>query len=29
MGGLTIMHCSFYASWKGCFITDEAMVLGD
>ncbi|QWC96441.1 hypothetical protein G6733_06915 [Polynucleobacter paneuropaeus] len=29
MGGLTIMHCSFYASWKGCFIADEAMVLGD
>jgi hypothetical protein len=23
MAGLTIMHCSFYASWKACFIEDE------
>jgi hypothetical protein len=23
MAGLTIMHCSFYASWKACFIEDQ------
>lgn len=24
MAGLTIMHCSFYATWKACFTEDEA-----
>jgi hypothetical protein len=23
MAGLTIMHCSFYATWKACFTEDE------
>ncbi|MBU3540121.1 BPSS1780 family membrane protein [Polynucleobacter sp. UB-Tiil-W10] len=23
MAGLTVMHCSFYASWKACFTEDE------
>jgi hypothetical protein len=25
MGGLTIMHCSFFASWKACFTEDEVL----
>jgi hypothetical protein len=24
MAGLTVMHCSFYATWKACFLEDEA-----
>ena len=27
MAGLTVMHCSFYATWKACFAGDE-VVLG-
>ena len=23
MAGLTVMHCSFYATWKACFAEDE------
>ena len=26
MAGLTIMHCSFYATWKACFVEDEIVV---
>jgi hypothetical protein len=26
MAGLTIMHCSFYASWKACFTEDEVIL---
>ena len=26
MAGLTIMHCSFYATWKACFVEDEIAV---
>lgn len=26
MLGLTVMHCSFYATWKACFLEDEAPV---
>jgi hypothetical protein len=26
MAGLTIMHCSFYATWKACF-TEDAVIL--
>ncbi|QWD98184.1 hypothetical protein C2740_07460 [Polynucleobacter sp. MG-5-Ahmo-C2] len=26
MAGLTVMHCSFYATWKACF-TEDAVVL--
>ena len=26
MAGLTIMHCSFYATWKACFAEDEAIL---
>jgi hypothetical protein len=26
MAGLTIMHCSFYATWKACFVEDEIIV---
>jgi hypothetical protein len=25
MAGLTIMHCSFYATWKACFTEDEVV----
>ncbi|MBU3626222.1 hypothetical protein ICN48_08250 [Polynucleobacter sp. JS-Safj-400b-B2] len=25
MAGLTIMHCSFYATWKACFTEDEVL----
>jgi len=25
MAGLTIMHCSFFASWKACFTEDEVL----
>jgi len=25
MAGLTIMHCSFYATWKACFTEDEVI----
>jgi len=24
MAGLTIMHCSFYATWKACFAEEGA-----
>jgi hypothetical protein len=24
MGGLTVMYCSFFATWKGCF-TDNSI----
>ncbi len=24
MAGLTVMHCSFYATWKACFLEDAA-----
>ena len=27
MAGLTVMHCSFYATWKACFAEDD-LVLG-
>jgi len=27
MAGLTVMHCSFYATWKACFTDNEAMML--
>jgi hypothetical protein len=26
MAGLTIMHCSFYATWKACFVEDKIVV---
>ena len=26
MAGLTIMHCSFYATWKACFAEDEVVL---
>jgi hypothetical protein len=26
MAGLTIMHCSFYATWKACFVEDELVI---
>jgi hypothetical protein len=26
MAGLTIMHCSFYATWKACFVEDEIVI---
>ena len=26
MAGLTIMHCSFYATWKACFTENEALL---
>ena len=26
MAGLTIMHCSFYATWKACFTEDEVVL---
>jgi hypothetical protein len=26
MAGLTIMHCSFYATWKACFTEDEVIL---
>lgn len=26
MAGLTIMHCSFYATWKACFTEDEMIL---
>lgn len=26
MAGLTIMHCSFYATWKACFTEDEIIL---
>jgi len=26
MAGLTVMHCSFYATWKACFIEDEVVL---
>ncbi|MBU3567492.1 BPSS1780 family membrane protein [Polynucleobacter alcilacus] len=26
MAGLTVMHCSFYASWKACFTEDEVVL---
>jgi len=26
MGGLTLMHCSFYATWKACFTEEEAIL---
>ena len=25
MAGLTIMHCSFFATWKACFTDDEVL----
>jgi len=25
MAGLTVMHCSFYATWKACFTEDEVV----
>jgi hypothetical protein len=25
MAGLTVMHCSFYATWKACFTEDEVI----
>ena len=25
MAGLTVMHCSFYATWKACFTEDEVL----
>jgi hypothetical protein len=25
MAGLTVMHCSFYATWKACFTEGEAL----
>ena len=26
MAGLTVMHCSFYATWKACFAEDEVVL---
>lgn len=26
MAGLTVMHCSFYATWKACFTDDEVVL---
>jgi hypothetical protein len=26
MAGLTIMHCSFYATWKACFTEDQIVL---
>ena len=26
MAGLTVMHCSFYATWKACFTEDETVL---
>ena len=26
MAGLTVMHCSFYATWKACFTEDEVVI---
>lgn len=26
MAGLTVMHCSFYATWKACFTEDEVIL---
>jgi len=26
MAGLTLMHCSFYATWKACFTKDEVIL---
>ncbi len=26
MAGLTVMHCSFYATWKACFTDNEVMM---
>jgi len=26
MAGLTVMHCSFYATWKACFTEDEIVL---
>ena len=26
MAGLTLMHCSFYATWKACFTEDEVIL---
>ncbi|WP_128112631.1 BPSS1780 family membrane protein [Polynucleobacter necessarius] len=26
MAGLTVMHCSFYATWKACFTEDEVVL---
>ena len=26
MAGLTVMHCSFYATWKACFTEDEVII---
>jgi len=25
MGGLTLMQCSFYATWKACFTEDDVI----
>jgi hypothetical protein len=25
MAGLTVMHCSFYATWKACFAEEERL----
>jgi hypothetical protein len=25
MAGLTVMHCSFYATWKACFTEEEVL----
>jgi hypothetical protein len=25
MAGLTVMHCSFFATWKACFTEDEVL----
>jgi hypothetical protein len=27
MAGLTVMHCSFYATWKACFTEDEVILV--
>ena len=27
MAGLTVMHCSFYATWKACFTEDEVVLV--
>jgi hypothetical protein len=27
VAGLTVMHCSFFATWKGCFAEKESTVL--
>lgn len=29
MAGLTVMHCSFFATWKACFAEKEAATLND